>query len=126
MDTLPGYLRLYCAIYGVPEGMSPPRYRCRGCGGETDEKYKARRSGNLCLKCYQQRNKERAALYYARYPDRCKAHQVAKSLHPVRQGCSIVGCCALGQRHHPDYDRPEDIVWLCRYHHGRYHLLKSV
>jgi len=41
--------------------------------------------------------------------------------HPVRKECSISGCTVLGQRHHPDYSKPTEIVWLCRKHHEQLH-----
>ncbi|OWK20737.1 hypothetical protein AJ88_26180 [Mesorhizobium amorphae CCBAU 01583] len=32
-------------------------------------------------------------------------------------------CGALdAEAHHPDYDRPLDVDWLCRLHHRREHL----
>ncbi|MEQ1945174.1 hypothetical protein ABMA32_22405 [Mesorhizobium sp. VNQ89] len=34
-------------------------------------------------------------------------------------------CCVCGvepaEAHHPDYDRPMDVVWLCRKHHKAEH-----
>lgn len=40
-----------------------------------------------------------------------------------KQPCWVCGCDA--EAHHPDYDRPLDVVWLCRLHHREAHdLLK--
>lgn len=36
-----------------------------------------------------------------------------------RQPCEI--CGARAQAHHPDYDRPLDVRWLCSIHHGMAH-----
>lgn len=41
--------------------------------------------------------------------------------YPKRQVCSIAGCHNLGERHHPDYLKPKDIVWFCKTHHEEQH-----
>jgi len=38
-----------------------------------------------------------------------------------KKPCSVDGCTLPSQMHHPDYDRPLKIVWLCRKHHVRLH-----
>lgn len=35
--------------------------------------------------------------------------------------CAIPECDKKPEAHHPDYDRPLDVVWLCRHHHRRAH-----
>lgn len=37
------------------------------------------------------------------------------------QSCSIGGCEKTGERHHGDYSKPLDIVWLCKTHHEQIH-----
>ena len=37
----------------------------------------------------------------------------------VKKGCAVCGEDA--QMHHPDYDRPLDVVWLCKKHHRDIH-----
>ena len=32
--------------------------------------------------------------------------------------CSIKGCSEIGERHHEDYNKPYEIIWLCRRHHN--------
>lgn len=51
-----------------------------------------------------------------------KARIKAKEFYKNRQKCSIENCNELGQRHHHDYSRPLDIVWLCNYHHRLLHI----
>ncbi len=51
---LNGYLRLYCAILGLP--MIPKR--CRVCGAELDKKYKHRHAGYLCKACFRKYNEK--------------------------------------------------------------------
>lgn len=36
-----------------------------------------------------------------------------------KQPCFVCGQCA--EAHHPDYDRPLDVVWLCDKHHKETH-----
>ena len=37
-----------------------------------------------------------------------------------QQPCQQYGA-AKSEAHHPDYDRPYDVVWLCRKHHKAVH-----
>lgn len=60
-----------------------------------------------------------------RHPDKRREYvriqKQAIYANPVRQVCQIKGCNVLGERHHPDYKRPKDIVWLCKKHHEIIH-----
>ena len=63
--------------------------------------------------------------YRAAFPKRAKAN--AKVSRAVRAGllkkqpCWVCGGDAVA--HHPDYDRPLDVVWLCQPHHKLAHAL---
>lgn len=46
---------------------------------------------------------------------------ITRKKHPFRMTCSINGCNELGERHHVDYDLPEEIIWLCKTHHEAEH-----
>lgn len=35
--------------------------------------------------------------------------------------CALPDCSDKPQAHHPDYDRPLDVVWLCQTHHKEAH-----
>ena len=50
----------------------------------------------------------------------------ARKAFPVPKECSVVGCTNIGERHHPDYSKPLDIVWLCKKHHYIEHLTNRV
>lgn len=39
--------------------------------------------------------------------------------------CIIKECLSEGHRHHPDYSKPNEIVWLCRQHHRDAHTGKG-
>ncbi len=36
-----------------------------------------------------------------------------------KKGCAV--CDAPAQMHHPDYDKPLDVIWLCEKHHRDLH-----
>ena len=36
-----------------------------------------------------------------------------------KKGCAV--CDGEAQMHHPDYDRPLEVVWLCKKHHRDVH-----
>lgn len=64
----------------------------------------------------------------SRFPERSKARNAVSSA--IRDGrlvpwpvCAIHTCDKKPQAHHPDYDRPLDVVWLCPPHHKEAHKL---
>lgn len=63
--------------------------------------------------------------YTDRFPNRKKANTaVGNALRDgrlTRQPCWVCGEKAVA--HHPDYDRPLDVVWLCQAHHKQTHAL---
>lgn len=50
-----------------------------------------------------------------------KVWTMAKYYHPKRKRCSVRGCKKKAERHHPDYSKPKEIIWLCRKHHKELH-----
>ncbi len=67
---------------------------------------------------------EIVALYTKRFPKRVKANNAVSSA--VRDGrlqkwpCQVCGD-AKSVGHHPDYDNPLGVVWLCQIHHKAAH-----
>lgn len=65
------------------------------------------------------------AEYEQRFPNRKKANTaVSNAVRTGRlkkQPCWVCGEKAVA--HHPDYDRPLDVVWLCQSHHKQAHTL---
>ena len=62
----------------------------------------------------------------AKFPKR-RAARVALG-NAVRTGriipwtvCAIPTCENVPEAHHPDYDQPLDVVWLCKEHHKQAH-----
>jgi hypothetical protein len=58
-----------------------------------------------------------------RFPKKAKARQIVRNA--VRDGAiarqPCIKCGAKAEAHHPDYDRPLDVVWLCPQHHKAAH-----
>lgn len=59
------------------------------------------------------------------HPERRKANvlvgNAVRDGRLQKQPCHVCGSAA--EAHHPDYDRPLDVVWLCRPHHKQAHAL---
>lgn len=53
--------------------------------------------------------------------DKVKAQNIALYAHKEQKQCSIKGCDSIAERHHPDYKKPSEIIWLCRKHHLMIH-----
>jgi hypothetical protein len=51
------------------------------------------------------------------YPIKVKARQIANRAFKTIQPCSIANCNKQGEKHHQDYNKPLEIIWLCSYHH---------
>ena len=52
-----------------------------------------------------------------KYPERQRCRSKANYFIKGNELCSIKGCNRLGEKHHPDYNNPLQIIWLCRRHH---------
>ena len=78
-----------------------------------------------------EKQREHNRKYYQRTKDRYKEYhrltRIAQRAHPIRQKCSVDGCDTPGERHHEDYSKPTEIVWLCRTHHrpGRHAVMST-
>lgn len=86
------------------------------------EKYKKKFEQFTLLKIANpEMQKEASRRWYRKHKNKSQAHTQAHRAHPVRQECSENSCSLLGERHHPNYANPIDIVWLCRQHHYDLH-----
>lgn len=71
------------------------------------------------------KNFEHSQAWRQEYPNRRRAQGLVQ--HALRSGklkkqpCWVCGSGAVA--HHPDYDRPLDVVWLCQPHHKQAHAL---
>jgi len=77
------------------------------------------------VKNHRKSNSERLSEHQKEYrkdnQEKIKAQRLAITVYPISQTCSVVGCNEIGERHHPDYSKPLDIVWLCKKHHEEIH-----
>jgi len=108
------------------------RCECRVCGeymGQSRVEV-----GWLCNSCERARNRTRMRRYYAEKPQYFREYQrknydtlkgtartMANTRFPQAQTCGVEGCNELGERHHIDYNRYYDILWLCPLHHKQLH-----
>ena len=77
------------------------------------------------IKNWIKNNAEKASIIFRRYREknqrRIKAQKIANKAYPIKQICNVMGCNKLGEKHHFNYDKPLEIIWLCRNHHKEYH-----
>lgn len=99
--------------------------KCR----EYQNKYYASDKGKENYKKYYSEHKsefiERAKKSNARHPNERYAQGVLN--HALKMGkikrmpCEICGSMK-SQAHHSDYNKPLDVMWLCRKHHAEWHM----
>ncbi len=89
------------------------------------EQERARSRAHYAKPEVKRRHAEATARRRALVPKKFKARNAVKkavlrgSIRPLP--CFVCGEAA--EAHHPDYDRPLDVVWLCRAHHRQAHML---
>jgi len=81
---------------------------CRSCNVVKSRKWRAENP---------ERMRQIAYKSFAKYPERCFARRRAGYLYPEIHTCTAMGCGELAERHHPDYEKPDEIIWLCKKHH---------
>jgi hypothetical protein len=96
--------------------------------GPTLRKSRARQRARACSDRGREINRKAVAKYKAAHPDRLEAQKIAR--RALRRGeiekpaqCQVVGCtCSEALHiHHVRYDRPKDVVFVCRGHHEEIH-----
>lgn len=72
----------------------------------------------------QPRKLSRQQQWRKRNPKSYLAHLCVKNALSIgvieRQPCEVCGT-EKAEAHHPDYERPYDVIWLCRAHHKALH-----
>ena len=92
------------------------RYRWPGQADEQRER----------VKRYQAENRDeilarrRANPWVEPDPAKTKARKQARQLNRFRQPCERCGS-EESEKHHPDYEKPLEVIWLCRPCHGLEH-----
>jgi hypothetical protein len=87
-------------------------YWCGKCNAENMKKYRATVKGKLLLK-------QMVKKYEIDNPDKRRAWSKASYL-PSQLPCEVCGELPT-QKHHMDYNKPIEVVYLCAYHHKQVH-----
>ena len=115
-------------------------WTCRECGVEfVPETYHLKSYAHMCRPCIRKNRRQ----YFARHHDqrrlyrriyqlthqhkqraRREVHKKIASGELQRQPCEVCGCLPV-EAHHPDYDKPLEIKWLCKQHHIELHNPKT-
>ena len=74
-----------------------------------------------CNECYKDwdLNSHKASLPTPEYKQYTRL--LANIKYPKAEICVIPHCREMGDRHHMDYNKPTEIVWLCPKHHAELH-----
>lgn len=106
---------------------------CKSCLKERDnaryEKNKDKRLASMKKYMQTEAGREAHARAVKKWQSLNQKRRAANVIlnHALRDGkvaplpCFICGAKAVA--HHPDYDRPLDVVWLCQAHHKQAHAL---
>lgn len=74
----------------------------------------------------QENNKKHTTLWKQAFPNRRKAQtalgNAVRDGRVLKEQCYVCGEAKV-EGHHPDYDRPLDVVWLCTKHHKLTHAM---
>lgn len=103
---------------------------CGKCGGPNTRKRllknTKRKFPSYCMGCHNGYMREwrkthpLTEMQKKRDTARSYAHEYLKRGHIKRDSCKV--CGKKAQMHHPDYDKPTEVEWLCRKHHLALHL----
>jgi len=72
-----------------------------------------------------ERNSARMKIYKKEHPEkvkaRAKANDAVRCGKMVKKPCAVCGTTKRIEKHHPDYAKPLEVVFLCSVHHKRAH-----
>lgn len=89
------------------------KYKKTEKGKEAGRRYRQGEAGKAAIKRHDIKAREK-------YPEKIKARHLANDYldngRCIREGCNIVG-----EKHHPDYNKPFEIIYLCGNHHKDEH-----
>jgi len=97
---------------------------CSKCGGDLGDRYGKQR---YCKACHAANMRATRPKHSELSPEaRKKANTRAYSRMLVLSGVIKKTPCVVcgdekSERHHPDYDKPREVIWLCRRHHLELH-----
>jgi hypothetical protein len=97
---------------------------CSKCGGDLKERYGKQRYCHACHAAHMRetRPKHKELKEDARKKANCRSYSRVYFLRGKIKKASCVKCGSEdSQRHHPDYNNPLHVVWMCRECHLEYH-----
>jgi hypothetical protein len=101
---------------------------CSKCGGDLGDRYGKQR---YCLSCHaaymrEHRPKHRELSLEAKKKANCRSYANVYQRRGVllKQPCVRCGC-PTAEKHHPDYDKPLEVIWMCRECHLEHHKQKE-
>lgn len=99
----------------LKDGTKTGSYMCRGCNAERGKRYRKTATGaaNFYKSTLNQNRK-----YPKKYKARCMVRDAIKngSIHRPSE-CSACSKETTPDAHHPDYNKPLEVLWLCRQCH---------
>lgn len=96
---------------------------CSKCGNEKEETRKKQRYCRACHAAHMRATRPKISEMSPEARTKKKARvSAAMALargQIERQPCEV--CGEKAEKHHPDYTKPKEVVWLCRKHHMELH-----
>ena len=95
-----------------PDGL---RYACRSCSNEYNRQWRKTEGARLSKRMTEGKDRRKPRARWA-----VKRAEIRGDL--IRSPCMICGSDSDIHAHHDNYDKPLDVVWLCRSHHNERHV----
>ena len=99
--------------YGDPLAIKPRRSDYNPNVMNKYKRYAETEKGKIYAKNKSKRQREL-------HKEKCDARLSAAKTLPILP-CIVPNCIELGERHHPDYTKPLEIISLCKKHHMDFH-----
>jgi hypothetical protein len=111
--------------YGKAKGVISRQ--CSRCDGDLGDRYGKQR---YCKACHAKHMREHRPKHRDLLPEaRKKANARAYANVYLKRGIIKKKDCECGssksQMHHPDYDKPLEVIWMCRACHLKHHKLNG-
>ena len=110
-------IKLLDEFYNVVSRPQGKDYRCKECS----KLYMAKYFGTQYhTQRYKKIHRKRQHDYALKNPEKMKAHAIAQKL-PNKNICDKCGTGSTIHKHHPDYSKPDYVLYLCISCHERTH-----
>lgn len=94
-----------------------------------NKSYNERRRARERTNEQREKNKIRRRTYLSLEKNKIKEQARSKLSHAVKSGKILKSPCIecgnpKSEGHHPNYNKPLDVIWLCKYHHSEFHFIE--